>query len=93
MYIFVIHYILHTLTPHWRIYIPCESEYIGPSGTMRCSPIHSTSLEMIRNERGLIGDRYIVDKRAAAYRCGNRLVGALKICEVVLHFYKYYYVV
>ena len=45
-----------------------------------------------RNERGLIGDRHVVNKRAAANQCGDLFVGALKICEVVLHVYKHDYV-
>ena len=48
----------------------------------------SHTFDLARNERGLIGDRHVVDKRAAANRCGDLSVGALNICEVVLHVYK-----
>ena len=47
-----------------------------------------STFDLTRNERGLIGDRHLVNKRAAANRYGNVLAGALKICEVVLHNYR-----
>ena len=53
---------------------------------------YSHTFDLARNERGLIGDRYFVDKRVASNRCGDLLVGALKICEVVLDINKHDYV-
>ena len=52
----------------------------------------SHTFDLARNERGLIGDRHFVDKRGAANRCGDHLVGAFKMCEVVLDIYKHDYV-
>ena len=47
--------------------------------------IQSHTFDLAGNERGLIGRRHFVNTRAAANRYGDRYIGALKICEVVLH--------
>ena len=51
----------------------------------------SHTFDLARNERGLIEDRHFVDKHGAANRCGDHLVSAFKMCEVVLDIYKHDY--
>ena len=76
--------LLRSFTGNFIVASPCTF-------SSHSSPIHSTSA-LARNERDLIGRRHFVDTRVAANYYGDRFVGALKICEVVLHIYKHDYV-
>ena len=59
---------------------PCEGmpRFALSSWILITSFMYSHTFDLARNVRGLIGDRHVVDKRAAANRCGDLSVGTQK---------------